>query len=162
MIRTLINPFKVGSRRWCLHWLSPTTYCRAIQEFCQRGKRGYADVDVWNLCDYLAEWLPDAMRLLREKGRTYPGEPCEGAATPEEWRERLKEIEDGFMAARLLSANSVTSSDHVPVEIRVPALELGASKERMCRNHEQHREKLRAKFETGVIAFYTYYFYLWD
>jgi hypothetical protein len=36
--------------------------------FYQRGKRGYADTDVWNLCDYIAERLPGAIMLLSAKG----------------------------------------------------------------------------------------------
>ena len=167
MIHSLTNPFKFGSRSWLLYWLSPKTYWHPVRDFWQRGKRGYADTDVWNLCDYIVEWLPDAMRLLREKGHAWPGEWCTGAATQEEWRERLKEIEDGFRAARLLMSDDIpteyfTGTDCVPVEINVPDLELDRSVQRMCRNPEKYREELKAKFEKGMEVFYTYYFHLWD
>lgn len=44
-----------------------------IKYFIQRGRRGWADCDTWSLDNYLSEWLPAALRHLKE---TKHGVPC--------------------------------------------------------------------------------------
>ena len=65
-----------------------------VLAFFQRGRRGYADQDLWNLDSYLLRWLPDAIRQFR---LTSPGHPME--LTPLEWVEVLLEIETGLRKA---------------------------------------------------------------
>jgi hypothetical protein len=59
----------------------------------QRGLRGYADCDVWNLNTYLLTWLPSAVRQLRDTGHSYPG-GFEYGRTEEEWDNTLTRLAD--------------------------------------------------------------------
>ena len=64
-----------------------------IKWFIQRGTRGYADCDVWDLDAYLCSWLPQAIRQLRDTGWSYPIKE-----TNEKWKLILSEMADGFEA----------------------------------------------------------------
>ena len=68
---------------------------QAVKFFLQRGFRGYADIDWWNLNDYLSEWIPGALRKIRD-GHGYPGRG--EADTPEKWRKILNKMIKGFEA----------------------------------------------------------------
>lgn len=63
---------------------------RYVVQYHQRGKRGFADCDVWSLDNYLLSWLPDAIAQIRD----YPGHP-EGLST-DEWQEILDKMIIGF------------------------------------------------------------------
>ena len=69
-----------------------------MYDFCQRGRRGYARSDVWNLSDYLCGWLPGALLQLMDEGVSTPTDLSE-----KEWCMVLSEIADGFDAQRELS-----------------------------------------------------------
>ena len=63
--------------------------------FIQRGRRGYADCDVWSIDGYLAKWMPQALRRLATKKTGHPiGMTVKG------WQTRLETMADGFLAAR--------------------------------------------------------------
>lgn len=64
-----------------------------IKYFIQRGKRGYADCDVWNLNDYLADMLFDALKQLNREKLGYPCNYPE-----EEWTKILNDMIAGFRA----------------------------------------------------------------
>lgn len=61
---------RCGYRRWIwewwAHWLDPRTYYYDLRAFYQRGRRGWADRDLWSLDDYLAGWMGDALHKLNE------------------------------------------------------------------------------------------------
>lgn len=59
--------------------------------FFQRGKRGYADKDIWDFDYYLAEVISGGLKILLENHTAYPGE-----LTPEEWDKILAEMIEGF------------------------------------------------------------------
>lgn len=64
----------------------------------QRGRRGYADSDLWSLDYYLMSWLPDAIDELAESQHSWPGVDYEDFSTPEEWAALLHSIAEGFRA----------------------------------------------------------------
>lgn len=66
-----------------------------IKWFLQRGKRGWADCDVWSIDWYLSNIIPPMVRKLR--GRLY-GHPC--GLTLITWRKVLEIIADGFELTR--------------------------------------------------------------
>lgn len=66
-----------------------------IKWFIQRGGRGYADCDVWDLDNYLAEWLPSALAQLRNNKMGHPM-----GMTPKSWDVRLTRMIDGFLTAK--------------------------------------------------------------
>ena len=61
--------------------------------FFQRGKRGFADKDVWGFDYYLAEVIAGGLKLLREN---HGGHPL--GLTDEKWNSILDEIIEGFEA----------------------------------------------------------------
>ncbi len=62
--------------------------------FIQRGRRGWADCDVWWLNTHLAGIIVGALTRQRRYGRSYPG--CVGARTEEEWDDILDRMMRGF------------------------------------------------------------------
>lgn len=60
----------------------------------QRGKRGFADSDVWNLYHYLADTIANSVEQLSKTCHGYPGN-----LTEDEWTDILNKIELGFRLA---------------------------------------------------------------
>ena len=57
------------------------------QKWCkQRIKRGYCDMDLWNMDDFLIELLPDMLERLAETASGYPDKRFESI---DEWRQFL-------------------------------------------------------------------------
>jgi len=75
-------------------WDGITDSFREIKWFIQRGKRGYADSDLWSLDYYLSGWLPDALRELKKIQNGYPA-----SLTRKEWDKILDEMIEGFEIA---------------------------------------------------------------
>lgn len=87
------------------------TIYRNLKYYHQRGKRGYADCDVWSLDRYLAEWMPEALSSLIKQLHGHPTTlcPCDtdhlthkNCNGDEVWPAILAEIRDGFLAARII------------------------------------------------------------
>ncbi len=76
-----------------LLWEKPRYWFKEVKWFIQRGKRGYADCDAWNLDSYLEGWLPEALDKIRKDGMSYPM-----GMKPKEWNKILKEMAKGFRA----------------------------------------------------------------
>lgn len=57
-----------------------------IRRYLQRGKRGYADSDIWNLDFFILSWLPEALDQLADTTISFPGTPW----TYESWKAFLK------------------------------------------------------------------------
>lgn len=66
--------------------------------FYQRGTRGWADRDTWNMDHYLAEVLPAMLRHLAKTSHSYPPYlEVEGDTTGlDRWKVILEEIALGF------------------------------------------------------------------
>jgi hypothetical protein len=84
--------YRLFSVSWWKERLNPRTYYKAVKWFSQRGLRGWADCDAWNLDNYLDAVLPSAIRSLK-KAHSYPPD-----LTPDEWNEILEKMAVGFKA----------------------------------------------------------------
>ena len=100
--------------------------------FVQRGLRGYSDEDTWSLDHYLASWMPQALRQLKQNSHGHPD-----GMTYAGWQTRLRKMADGFEAAHALNA---TMRDWSTKEGRA----------------------LQRKFQQGMKLFQEHYFKLWD
>lgn len=72
--------------------------------FWQRGRRGWADCDVWSLDGYLISWLPEALRELAKIAHGCPPALYDDATGKEDqcwkWVAILEEMAEGFEAHR--------------------------------------------------------------
>lgn len=106
-----------------------------IYDFWQRGRRGYADRDVWGLDEYITSWLPSALVQLAN-GHTYPGIE-QGFETPEKWTTFLKE------QARIIKNYHEINCFHVEA----------TSEERIESYNEAHQ---------AIKRIAEHFFHLWD
>jgi hypothetical protein len=81
-------------------WYKIKQFPREVKYFWQRGRRGYSDIDRWNIAPYLASWLPEALAEVRTKGMSYPPE----FNHEDEWHSILEEIEWALIAVRHIYA----------------------------------------------------------
>jgi hypothetical protein len=81
------------------------TIIRNTKAFIQRGRRGYADCDVWNFDGYLCDVIVGGLKDLRKHHSGCPTEIYEECkhndqATKKEWNHRLDQMIEGFIAGR--------------------------------------------------------------
>lgn len=92
----------VHKSKWWLDKHGPKAQRRAARDFYQRGSRGFADRDTWNLDDYLAGHLAALLAHLRDHTHGYPSEYDDAddgvALLPGEvrWTATLNELIAGF------------------------------------------------------------------
>ena len=67
-------------------------FFREIKWFIQRGKRGYADCDVWDFDSYLSRVIANGVRELKD-GTGYPAD-----LSVRKWNTTLEKIAVGFEA----------------------------------------------------------------
>ncbi len=104
-----------------------------IKWFFQRGKRGWADCDLWALDDYLAGWLPNALTELRKYQHGYPSE-----LTFKKWQAIEKQMIKSFQAVQKINDLPPNNS------------------------YYKNYKKLKKEFEKGGKLFIKYFFSLWD
>lgn len=109
-MNSLGSGYRVFTSYWFKHWLSPSTYWNWVKWKIQRANRGWADCDTWSLDGYLSDWLPDALRYLKEHKRGIPSEmfsveDCNEDGNPskegmkrakERWNGKLDDMIAGF------------------------------------------------------------------
>ena len=79
-------------------------WLRSLKVFMQRGLRGYAIEDVWSLDDYLASWLPHALRDLYQHPSMAAGyPPSDNVKTQKQWHRILETMAQGFDAHHTLA-----------------------------------------------------------
>lgn len=94
-----ITPTPISFRCWRLSW--------KLKRNCQRFKRGYADTDVWNFCDWFLEIIPKMLTQLREENYGYPAD-----ITEEEWCEYLDAIIKNFNDAKMYGEKASEEIDN--------------------------------------------------
>lgn len=114
----------------------------SIKWFIQRGRRGYADCDVWGFDEYLNGVILEGLKRLQKDKYGYPG----SLKNPEQWTKILQEMIDGFEAYQAISEHTYKY--------------LNSDGEREY-NHE-HTQKLYQKHQKGLKLFVKYYSALWD
>lgn len=70
---------------------------RKIKSFIQRGRRGWADEDTWDLDCYLAKVISETTKHLAKNTNSYPTD-----LTPQEWTKILKRISKDIIAPVVL------------------------------------------------------------
>lgn len=99
------NPLKnygiFGWNYYCLifhPWMIFNEAYYQVKWFIQRGRRGYADCDVWSLDYYLAGWLPKALTHLQDNNISHPT-----GMTSKGWKTRLEIMKQGFLAVQKMN-----------------------------------------------------------
>ncbi len=132
---------------------------REVKWFFQRGKRGWADCDVWNFFDYNSRVCKEALTHLLKHKMGFPGIFHESGYTDEEceakWNKILSQIIDAFDQAEKIGnmdtymwfegINPITSGE-------------------FCTKHEIHlqtKEEYESMIE-GFKLFFEHYWSLWD
>jgi len=60
---------------------------RRVKWFIQRGLRGWSDFDLYSLDHYLSEWLPCALRALKERKHGTPMQMFDGLVPEDQWHD---------------------------------------------------------------------------
>jgi hypothetical protein len=110
-----------------------------VKWFVQRGRRGYADCDLWSFDHYLAGMISVGLKDFRNRMHSHPGQ-----LTVEAWDKILDEIAEGFDAA-----NKIISDD-LPWDPQDHTVFEKAHEAAMC------------KFFNGMELMKSYFFHLWD
>ena len=135
----MINSGRLYSTNWYLihPWVYVSDLMKDLKAFSQRGFRGYADRDVWELCDYLSEWLPCALRHLAANAYGYLPELAgkDEDEKLESWKEILLKIAEGFEAHHKIDSYLYS---------------------------EEEEDQLLKQKEEGLSLFVRYFGDLWD
>lgn len=128
---------------------------REIKWFIQRGRRGYADCDVWSFDWYLTEMIPKALRQLEKHHCGCPTELYDETKIDNEcwkWEQILKEIAKGFD-----EIHKVVSSKHWD-KLLEPSW---SDPEDGIKAHEKDK-KSKEQFKKSMDLFVKYFTSLWD
>src|SRR5581483_4687454 len=120
-----------------------------VKWFIQRGKRGWSDSDGWSIFDYISEWMPDALRRLKDSHGTpismYPENMTmedishttdeEGEEAHKRWEKTLEDMALGFEAVKLLD-------DELPLPSTDRWKELRAQRDKGMALFVEHFESL--------------------
>jgi hypothetical protein len=141
---------------------------REIYWFFQRGKRGYADCDIWSFDHYLARVISGGLRKLAKNNHGCPQEFFDENKREDEcvkWRIFLEEVASGF--------------DQYEIDIDIPGPERKISWEKenndLCKmlvtpevTEKEHKEYIRLleekdkKFKENFQRFIEYFGGYWD
>ena len=128
---------------------------KKIKWFFQRGKRGWADCDWWDMHSYLVQIITPMLKELKENNCGYPG--YEEASTPEKWESLLGEMIEGFEAASRVIENDYykeISGDSIEAITHAPREEILKWSEMASNDQKLFRQKSK--------IFIKWFFNLWD
>lgn len=152
------------NRLWRLYyWIKEVPY--KIKCFYQRGKRGYADVDVWNLNDYLASWLPKALRHLSENNvgcaeKFFDNDAPDDKAC-HKWEALLVQMAEGFEAYIAMDAYELMELKYCNKKCEEEVWDINCKDCKVVFNQKEY-DKRKAKFEKGMKIFSENFIHLWD
>lgn len=124
---------------------------RKIKAFIQRGKKGWADEDVWSFDHYLAGLIVGALDSLKKNSIGCPGHLYDKKNINNEcwkWKQIIEEIRQGFKASQQLF-----TFDYLMAEKN------GVLKKELDIKREQDLTK---KYKRGIKLFCKYFQCLWD
>lgn len=125
-------------------------WIREIKWFIQRGKRGWADCDVWSFDNYLNKIIIAGIERLAKNQMGCPGEFWDETRKNDEchrWRETLEEMRQGFMAMEEQDNHSYFFK---------------RNKEGQNEFDKERNEQLEKKVLRGLELFCKHYRSLWD
>jgi len=120
---------------------------KKIKWFIQRGKRGYADCDIWDFSDYLTDIIIAGLKILKENQHGCPSQFWDKEAVNNEchkWQEILEKMIQGFEAYKQVN----------DWRFIVGKFEQKIDKKRL--------ELLEEKYNRGMKLFARFFAHLWD
>jgi len=127
-----------------------------IKTFIQRGKRGYADSDVWGLDYYLSDVIEHAVRKLKRDSYSGPEGLTEG-----QWIDILNEISYAFHLSKRISSN-----DLFLIRNKKQREDWNRTLEKINKKHNRNDRCLTPHeikaFDKGWELFKQYFHNLWD
>lgn len=135
---------------------------RHIKYFIQRGKRGFADCDIWNFSYYLSDVIAKGLQELKENGNGFPSEEN---MTEGKWVDILNEMINTFETSKeIVDMNTI----YLPSE-RFTKDEYHKQMKFVKKFNKKHdenmvvltKEKVR-RYERGFKLFIEYFHSLWD
>lgn len=126
-----------------------------IRDFIQRGRRGWADSDVWSVDEYLCRILPPMLRKIKEGNVGCPCSLYDRKAKNNEchkWEEILEEMAQGFEA-----------HDSMTQGFGCNEWKKHKSGSGMIMTYDKKKAKLlEEKYNRGMELFVKYFGALWD
>lgn len=89
--------YRPFSLPWIKKYINPRTYILTVKYFYQRGTRGYADCDYWDLNTYMEDVLLGVIKDLKLHHHGFPA-----TLTEQSWEAVLDEIIIGLEASKTL------------------------------------------------------------
>jgi hypothetical protein len=127
---------------------------KEIKRFIQRGRRGWADCDVWSFDDYLCDIIPQGLRKLKG-GAGCPSEFYDKEAKNKEchlWNEALEEMAQGFEAAAFLKTSGYSKMVHSKEKPGYYTMETDI----------EAMKNAKEKMDKGLQLFAEHFLSLWD
>jgi hypothetical protein len=128
------------------------TYYR-IKYFIQRGKRGYADCDVWQADYHATSVMLGMLKDLRQHAHGHP--VYDEVQTFEDWEKALDTMIEGFEAAKRVIEDNYYLDTNADILTRDPT---GKEVQGWRIAYEVDHEK----FNQMMPLFTKYFFHLWD
>jgi len=117
-----------------------------VKYFIQRGKRGWADCDVWDLDHYICDLMIQTLTHLKTITNGCPPELFDKNATNQSWKweKILDEIIEGFNAGKeIIDEKNIFNIENIE-------------------DYQKEYKYLLKKFNKGIELLKQYFFYLWD
>ena len=163
------DPFRiVWQTPW--HYLNPMTYWKTVKYFWQRGSRGYADCDWWNLNSYMAEVNLHLLQQLRAEAHGFPATLDHVEDGEREWMAILRKMILGFEACIQLT----NEAECAPAECWGDPIGDGDFNETMRQLNdpsrkgfdpdlfEKWRKPLQQQMDEGFALYAKHFHSLWD
>lgn len=115
----------------------------SMKKRLQRGKRGYANVDVWNFDNWFLETIPKMLDKLKDEGYGHPYD-----MTAEEWENYVAEMSNHFKEASKVD-------DFIEFPSGTPFSETSKAYEDLYKHCSEHLHK-------GFEMMEARFFDLWD
>lgn len=117
-----------------------------IKHYHQRGKRGWADIDAWDIDSHLVEVLPPMLRHVANKGISYPGRyPYD---THKKWKKAL------LIAADDIEAYSKLEEKRLPKDFGIDP--------NVTKQYHKDCKKAAERTTKGMKFIAKNFFDLWD
>lgn len=161
----MIKKIYYRCRRFVLRY-KPSRILRQALWFVQRGKRGWADCDVWNLDEYYTKLMLETLRRLEANLHSYPSEFDKSSDGLKQWRKILKTIIAGLEAKRRIQDFYIypeLQADWEALRRENPPLNSpSALRADFYEKIIRLRKKDERKFKKAMLLLVQYFDSLWD
>lgn len=150
-------------------------FLNKIKWFIQRGRRGYADCDVWSLDYYLADVISKSVQQLHDTTSGYPAsfstlkdyEEVEDITACYNWKKELLCIAAGFDAIKVIIDDNIldtSSADKLYHGFSSDKTEYEKELDRLItsKEYKESAAYYEKKWEEGSKSFIKNFSSLWD